>query len=236
MIESFEERLGYRFSDRRTLTEALTHSSYANECGGSRCSERLEFLGDAVLEMVVSEAIFNARPDHDEGSLTNERSLIVRESSLARWASHISLAREIFLSRGMEIQGGRESASILADAMEAVIGAIFLDGGIDAAKTLILRLMREVPPQDEAADLRAHGSSDAKSRLQEILQANGERPPIYEVVSRSGPDHASTFVVSLTANGGALTSLGTGRSKKAAEFAAAKSAIEQLERRARGDR
>lgn len=224
MTKDIEDGLGYRFARAELLDEALTHSSYANEIGSRVFNERLEFLGDAVLELCVSEALFLSHDDWDEGVMTDERSRLVCERSLASWAAKIGVDRSLRAGRSLDSQGGRRNASVLADAMEAIFGAIFLDGGIDAAKKVIARFvsMSEVGEGDSV-----HGK-DAKSALQEFLQAQGLRPPTYSLVKRSGPDHASTFEVDVVMPDGVVAARGSGSSIKAAEFAAAKIALAKI--------
>lgn len=230
-IADFEEKLGYVFSDPDILNEALTHASCANESGLSGCNERLEFLGDAVLELCVSEILYREYPVYDEGALTKERSNIVREKSLAEWAERVSLPPLLKLSKGLEIQKGRRNPSILADAMEAVLGGIFMDGGYRAAYKTVKKLINTAgcdksPPYGE--------KKDPKSSLQELMQSSGGKPPIYRLKRRSGPDHASTFEVEVVTDSGRVISSGVGNSIKAAEFAAADRAIESLSSCTRG--
>jgi ribonuclease-3 len=224
-LREFGERLGYRFSSLDGLKEALTHASYANESGTGSCNERLEFLGDAVLELCVSEELFMSRPDYDEGELTKSRARVVCASSLASWASKVRISPLLLLSKGLEIQGGRRNQSILADAMEAVLGAIFLDGGYKAASSVIKRFMA-MSSFDASAEERG---KDAKTRLQEAFQAMGLPPPSYRLLSRSGPEHASTFEVEAVLMDGRVFAAGSGCSKKSAEFAAAEVGLRRLE-------
>jgi ribonuclease-3 len=229
----FECRLGHAFRDAAILDEALTHASYANELGIPRYNERLEFLGDAVLELCVSEILFSARPDFDEGRLTKERSLVVREATLAKWAKALGIPDLLRLGRGLEMQNGRKNASVLADAAEAVIGAVFLDGGYDAAKKVVERRMKDEPTEN--AEDAAAPNKDAKSLLQERLQAAGGKPPSYILKKRTGPDHASTFEVELCLSDGRTFASGRGNSIKSAEFAAAQNALARLEQGPRSE-
>lgn len=225
MTIGIENRLGHSFKDASMLVEALTHSSYANDISSNRHNERLEFLGDAVLELCVSERLFRAHPDWDEGRMTHERSRLVRESTLAVWARSIGIDREIRVGRSL--QANRDvSQSILADAMEAVIGAVFLDGGIEPASSVIQSLLARCSVRE--GDGIQH-DKDAKTALQELLQAQGKRPPRYAIKDRSGPDHAPTFKVELLLDDAAFT-YGDGPSIKAAEFKAAEAALEKLAR------
>jgi ribonuclease-3 len=222
----FERVLGYVFRDRNLFEEALTHASYANENGCARCNERLEFLGDAVLELCVSERLFSEYSDLDEGGLSKARSRVVREAALASWARVIRLPELLKLGRGLEGQGGRSNPSILADAMEAILGAVFLDGGYEASKRVVVNLPE---PDAEAVLVRNDDQDkDAKSLLQEILQARGEKPPIYRLTRRTGPDHASIFEIEATLEDGCVLSAGKGNSIKTAEFSAARMALRSL--------
>lgn len=230
----FERRLGYVFKGESLLGEALTHSSHANESNAPHHNERLEYLGDAVLELCVSEMLFKSYPNFNEGRLTKERSYIVREATLARWAVSLGIPALLRLGKGMEIQGGRKNPSILADAMEAVLGAVFLDGGYRAVSKIVENLAGSESslPHEQAFD--QHDEKDTKSRLQEALQAIGDKPPTYTLKNRTGPDHASTFEVEVTLTDGTILSTGKGNSIKNAEFAAADAAIKELEKRSPG--
>lgn len=219
----FEEKLGYAFHNPEIFREALTHASYANELGLPLFNERLEYLGDAVLELCVSEMLFAAHPDYTEGELTKARSLIVCERTLASWASRVRLYELLLLGKGLERQGGRKNPSILADAVEAVFGAVFLDGGYEAVRAVIARFADSLRP-GSGGEIR-----DPKSRLQELLQSRGEKPPQYRLVSRSGPDHATLFEVELASSEGNVLASGVGSSIKAAEFVAAETALLFLE-------
>ena len=189
-LSKLEEKIGYFFSDKLLLRQALTHSSFANEqkINKSGDYERLEFLGDAVLEVVSSEFLFHKYPDMPEGKLTKLRASMVCESSLAMCARDIDLGSYIFLGKGEEATGGRNRESITSDVMEAIIGAIFLDGGMEKAKLHINRFILS-DLEDKALFY------DSKSRLQEVLQAKGAQVPSYELVWEEGPDHARLFTV-----------------------------------------
>jgi ribonuclease-3 len=219
---AFEEHLGYSFKRQQLLDEALTHASYANETGVPSSNERLEYLGDAVLELCVSEILFIDHPDYSEGELTRARTSVVSEPPLALWAQELNLSPLIRISKGLERQDGRKNPSILADAMEATLGAMFLDGGYDAVRGLVLRLMRA---QENAQDDKRR---DFKSQLQEMVQAKWELPPVYRVVGRSGPDHAASFEVEVSLPDGRILASGKGLSIKAAGFAAAELALAAL--------
>ena len=220
-----EEKLGYSFADPKLLTHALTHSSYANEHHLAKAdnNERLEFLGDAVLEVVTSEWLFLHYPKAPEGEMTRWRAALVCEDALAAAARKLSLGGKILLGRGEEAGGGRGKASLLSDCLEAVIGAIFLDGGIEAAKTFILTHVLTDP------ESRLH-QRDNKTSLQEILQKDGRPAPAYQPVSEEGPDHDKRFTVQVVVEGEVMGE-GTGRSKKEAEQLAAGKAIEALQAR-----
>lgn len=215
----FDERLGYAFRNPEIFREALTHASYANELGLPVFNERLEYLGDAVLELCVSEMLFISHPNYAEGELTKARALLVCESTLAAWASETRLPELLLLGKGLERQGGRKNPSILADAAEAVFGAVFLDGGYDAARTVVGRFLAAVRPDS------SNQNRDPKSRLQELLQSRGEKPPSYRLALRSGPDHATLFEVELSSSCGRVLASGRGSSIKAAEFDAARAAL-----------
>ena len=215
------ERLEHAFSDPGLLGEALTHRSYQNEHPEeSAHNERLEFLGDAVFGMIVAEALMRLKPDATEGQLTQRRAALVNERSLARVAQELGLGEALRLGRGEEKNNGREKPSILADAVEAVIGAVYLDGGIDAARGVVRRLL------DEALDDAASGAVgiDAKTALQERLQAGGGGTPSYHVVATSGPEHAKEFEVEIVLDK-TVIARGRGRSKKEAERDAARNAL-----------
>jgi ribonuclease-3 len=221
---NFERAFGYVFRDRELFEEALTHASFANENGCVRCNERLEFLGDAVLELCVSERLFSEHSDLDEGGLSKARSRVVREATLALWARAIGLQYLLKLGRGLEGQGGRNNPSILADAMEAVLGAVFLDGGYDSSRDVVAKLLE----RESVTALAREQDKDAKSSLQELLQARGKKPPIYRLTKRTGPDHAAIFEVEVTLSDGNVLSEGRGNSIKTAEFSAAFAALRIL--------
>ena len=229
-----ERELGYAFRDRGIFEEALTHASYANE-NGCVCNERLEFLGDAVLELCVSEILYSSRGDLDEGGLSKARSQLVRKTTLASWARAIRLPVMLRLGRGLEGQGGRGNQSIMADAMEAVLGAVFLDGGYEASINVVTGLLYRIE-QTVASDGGEADIKDAKSALQEMLQAEGDKPPAYRLTRRTGPDHAAIYEVEASSSDGRVLATGRGSSIKTAEFAAAKQAFIALSGRKRGRR
>lgn len=221
-MQELERALGYRFKNRALLEEALCHSSYANE-HHVRSNERLEFLGDSVLGFVTAEYLFEKHPDAPEGDLTRIRALLVCEDSLHEVAQSLSLGRCIRLGRGEESCGGRERASILADATEAVLAAVYLDGGIDEARRLIHRVLLDREGEEDAERKRR----DYKTLLQERAQREANCVLSYEMTGESGPDHAKTFTASVLLNGTALGT-GSGHSKKEAEQMAARDALEHL--------
>jgi len=214
-------RLDYVFSDERLLRTALTHSSYAHENSHRDFNERLEFLGDAVLELLISDYLYNKYPDESEGDMTRLRASLVCEPSLASLARKIGLDGEIFFGRGEELSGGRNRGSILADALEAVIGAIYLDGGLEAARAFVLGVFDDVLKNDFGY------VADYKTYLQEVIQRDSREPAVYEIINESGPDHEKTFTASVSF-GGQVLGVGEGRSKKDAEQKAAYHAIKKL--------
>ncbi|OUO95016.1 ribonuclease III [Cloacibacillus sp. An23] len=219
-LRAFQLKLGYEFKDAALLTEALTHSSYANE-NGSSYNERLEFLGDAVLELFTSERLFSAYPDFSEGEMTRLRARLVCKNSLNDWASANGLKPLIRLGKSIKTPTG----SMAADCVEAVFGAVFRDGGYEAARGVVSRFLDT--KEEAAAPVM---EKDPKTELQELLQGSGESAPVYKLLERRGPEHASSFKVGLTAGGG-LSAEAWGPSIKEAEFAAAKIALEKLRRR-----
>ncbi len=222
--QEFEERIGYGFRDGGLLTQALTHSSYANERHIARHlnNERLEFLGDAVLEIVSSEFLFRECPRSPEGELSRKRASLVCEDTLARCAEEIGLGRYLMLGRGEEQTGGRERKSILSDALEAVIGAIYLDGGFANAKEFIFRFVLNDIEHKQLF-------YDSKTILQELVQGNGSGELSYRLIEEKGPDHDKWFVVEAVI-GDEAYARGAGRSKKSAEQEAAYRTLLQLRR------
>ncbi len=221
-MERLEERLGYTFRDRSLLENALTHSSYANESrlAGVQSNERLEFLGDSVLGMVTADYLYRAHPEEPEGELTRTRAALVCEESLVEVARSLELGSFLKLGRGEETGGGRERPSIIADAMEAVIAAVYLDGGIGSARKIIQRFILD-------RENEMGGSRDYKTALQELVQRETGQVLEYRLIGSAGPDHAKTFQVEVDLNGASLGA-GEGHSKKEAEQAAARTAIEKL--------
>jgi len=220
--ESVAAALGYRFDDPALLEEALTHRSSEAEGTGRSSNERLEFLGDAVLGLVIAEELFVAW-GFSEGEMAKVRAAVVNESSLAAVARRIGIGPALRLGRGEESTGGREKASILADAMEAVLGAVYLDGGLDEARRAILTDWRPLISERAASP----GRRDYKTRLQEVLARRG-KAPVY-AVEGSGPDHERSFTATVTVDGRRLGA-GSGSSKKRAQQEAARRALEELER------
>ena len=224
-MEAFEEKLCHRFGDRRLLETALTHSSYANEsrAAGCECNERLEFLGDSILGMVVADALFRRFPDMPEGRMTRLRARLVCEESLHAVASELGLGSYIRLGRGEEHTGGRQRASILADAVDAVIAARYLDGGMDTARGFIERHILSALDSGSPSLLLG----DYKTELQELIQRKSGQSLSYALLGESGPDHDKVFTSEVCLNGKPIGS-GSGRTKKEAEQAAAHAALEAL--------
>ena len=224
-LQQFEQIIGYEFGDLTLLDQALSHSSYTRERKHEELSdnERLEFLGDAFFDAIIGEALYRMFPDAEEGRLSKMRASIVCEGSLAQAAKRISLADFMLLGYGEEKNGGRQRESILADATEAVVGAIYLDGGYECAKDFVLRTFEK-----ELQDAREGKfiNKDYKSALQEELQAAGIHEIKYILEKEEGPDHDKTFTVRLEVKG-QTAGHGTGKSKKNAEQAAAKNALER---------
>ena len=222
-MTELERRLGYGFRDSRFLENALTHSSYANERAGLASNERLEFLGDSVLGFCAAKTICRLYPTMPEGEMTRLRAELVCEASLHSVAQALGLGAYIRLGKNEECNGGRERVSILADAVEAIIAAIFLDGGLEPAEAFIeARILKDV----EAG--RRPVRTDYKTQLQELLQKEGGAAPSYTIIGESGPDHNKSFTVRVTVKGKVLGQ-GTGRTKKAAEQNAAYEAIRKLQ-------
>ncbi len=221
-ISEFEQKLLYKFNNINILNEALCHSSFANEqiTADIRDNERLEFLGDAVLNLIVGHILMQRYPDIDEGDLSRKRANLVNESWLATIARTIDLGLYIRLGRGEIQTNGREKNSILADTFEAVIAAIYLDGGFDAAFKIVDTHFSK-PLDSITAPMASH---DYKSRLQELVQVGQRAAPCYNVIHESGPDHDKTFRVQLKV--GEIRAEGVGKSKKMAEQDAARKALE----------
>ena len=223
--EKLQALIGYHFSDATLLDEALTHRSYANE-QRARCAdnERLEFLGDAILGLVIAETLFADEPPRPEGELSRLRSELVNAGTLARLARQIELGSSLYLGRGEVKAGGSDKENILADAFEALLGAIYLEGGIAAVRPVINALFAAVIIE-KTGEQR---NSDYKSQLQEYLQALQQTPPEYVLIATEGPEHDRIFVVEAQTSGRVL-GVGRGRSKKEAEQVAAGVAFKALQ-------
>ncbi len=224
-MKTLEEKIGYTFRDRTLLENALTHSSYANEHRdkGMPSNERLEFLGDSILGLVVADHLYRNQPDLPEGDLTRIRAALVCEGSLVEVAKSLDLGSYLKLGRGEESGGGRKRPSIQADAVEAMLAAVYLDGGIGQARKLIHNLIL-----NQEREKIANGR-DFKTALQELVQRESGQVLSYRLVGESGPDHAKCFSMEVLLNGQPIGA-GEGRSKKEAEQAAAKAAVGKLEK------
>jgi ribonuclease-3 len=219
LAEPLEAVIGYRFRDPDLLKLAMSHKSFASESGSGAYNERLEFLGDSVLAAVVAHQLFDEYPQDAEGGLSKKKSLLVSRPSLAAWGEELGLGAHLLLGVGEETSGGRTRQSLLANAVEALIGAVYLDGGYEPAARFI---------RDWCA--RKHGNlteTDHKSRLQELLQKRHKTPPTYELASADGPDHDKTFKILVRLADREL-GRGTGKNKKEAEQAAARDALSRM--------
>lgn len=221
-LKKLQENIQYHFEDIKLLKRALTHSSFANEHkeSGLRYNERLEFLGDSVLGVTISYYLFNGYPTYPEGELTKLRALIVCEPSLATVSKEINLGEYLFLGKGEQATGGRSRVSILADALEALIGAIYLDGGFENAKKFILKNLQSIIQDSVEGKLFL----DYKTQLQEIIQKNNKSKIEYKVIKEEGPDHNKIFYVEVK-NENIILGMGSGKSKKEAEQNAASAAL-----------
>jgi ribonuclease-3 len=218
-FSAIEEKIKYSFKDKSLLKEALTHSSYANEVrDGTKCNERMEFLGDAVLSIVAAELLYGRFPDMPEGELSKLRSSLVCTAELSSFAKEISLGDYLLLGKGEVNTGGRERPSILENAFEALIAAIYLDGGMEKAKAHILRFL------NSALENQRINFKDYKTALQEVIQQNPDETLNYVIVGERGPDHDKRFEVEVHLNSNVIGK-GTGKSKKQAEQEAAKEAL-----------
>ncbi len=223
-LAALQQRLGHQFRDENLLRLAFTHPSIPHESGKDlEHNQRLEFLGDAVLGLVLTKKLYDQFPEFDEGLLTQARAQLVNAKTLTERAQALDLGQYLILSRGEETHGGRERASSLADAFEALLGAIFLDGGFEAAREFILREFGSAFGELNPLPL----INNPKGELQELLQAHSPRAPEYETVSVNGPDHDRDFVV-LVRHEGQELGRGSGKSKKAAESEAALAALKKL--------
>ncbi|HKY73355.1 MAG TPA: ribonuclease III [Nitrospira sp.] len=226
-LDSLQAALDYRFRDVRLLEDALTHKSYVNEQrpAAGADNERLEFLGDAVLSLVVSEQLAVLLPRSPEGTLSKHKARLVSESMLADVARRLKLGSCLRLGRGEELSRGREKDSLLADAVEAVIAAVHLDGGLESSRRVVAGLLQEELAQ-VASQRHRPGENDYKTQVQEWCQRRFDSLPSYAVVRESGPDHDKLFEVEVSVNG-AVVGRGTGRSKKEAEQSAARQALQE---------
>ena len=223
-MKSLEEKINYTFRSPALLENALTHSSYANEHReeGVSSNERLEFLGDSILGLVVAEHLYRMRPDLPEGDLTRIRAALVCENSLVEVAKRLGVGNHLKLGKGEKAGGGRERPSIQADAVEAIIAAVYLDGGIGQVRKIIHMLILEQETEKTAA------IRDYKTALQEIVQRESGKILSYRLIAESGPDHAKLFTMEVQLNGETI-GIGQGKSKKEAEQAAAKAAVTKIE-------
>ncbi|MBS5660604.1 MAG: ribonuclease III [Clostridiales bacterium] len=221
-MSELENRIHYTFKNKKLLHEALSHSSYANEGKRTRSNERLEFLGDSVLSIIVAKHLFTHYTHLPEGELTKLRASLVCEKSLHEFACDFGLGEFLLLGKGEELTGGRERPSIIADAFEALLAAIYLDGGMEQARKFVLQFIPEhLNPK------QAKGLNDYKTTLQEIIQQNKEEKIEYVPIEETGPDHDKTFVVEVHLNSNVIGT-GRGKSKKQAEQFAAKEALELM--------
>ena len=227
-MQELEKKLNYTFRDPALLSEALSHSSYANEhrAVGLRSNERLEFLGDSVLGFVTAEFLFVQHPGLPEGDLTRIRAALVCEQSLYEVAQKLELGRYLKLGRGEEAGGSRNRTSILADATEAVFAAVYLDGGSGEASALIHRVLLDAEREEVVEERRR----DYKTALQELIQRQADQVLTYRMIGEEGPDHNKTFLAEVLLNG-VQAGTGSGHSKKEAEQSAAKAALQKLEAR-----
>ena len=231
-LAELEAKLGTNFRNRRLLVQALTHRSYREEdqVSSDTSNERMEFLGDTILGMVIAEHLYRKFRRWSEGELTKLKAVVVSEASLAKAARGLGLGRFLRMGKGEELSGGRDRGSILADALEAMIGAVYLDRGQRGARNLVLKVLaREL----ESTEGEKPGS-DPKTILQEIAQEREKVTPCYRVVEESGPDHDKTFVVEVLV-GGKNLGAGSGKSKKEAEQVAAREALKVIDRIPRSD-
>jgi ribonuclease III len=222
-LPEFQKRISHAFRDPALLERSLTHKSYANENRVPSHNERMEFLGDSVLNLIVSEYLMKTCPDSTEGDLSRLRAAVVSEPALARIARAIGLGDYILLGKGEEQTGGRDKDSLLANSLEALIASIYLDSGKEAAEGFVVRFFEEIIKRTCASG----GSFDYKTQLQELCQERIRQLPEYRIVSESGPDHQKQFTVEVWING-QVFGRGTGKSKKEAEQRAAKEGLERF--------
>ncbi len=226
-LEELERCLDYHFKDPALLQQAITHKSYLNEARErfQKDNERFEFLGDAVLDLVISQDLLLNYPDTPEGELSKMKARIVSETALAKVARRLEIGRYLLLGRGEEITQGRTKPSLLANALEAILAAIYLDGGLDSACHVIQKIFKS----EFEELLKTEAFTDYKTELQELCQRDYEILPTYTVLTESGPDHQKTFEVQISIKGG-VYGRGIGRSKKEAEQQAAREALEKLKK------
>ncbi len=218
MLGNLEERLGYRFRNGQLLIEALTHASYSNENGLDYCNERLEFLGDAVLELCVSEMLFKRYPEASEGELSARRASLVCEDSLSEWAIKVGIPQSLRLGRGLCKSGGRQQPALSADAAEAIFGSVLIDGGFEAAQAVIEKYLVDSEGVERSIP------RNPKADLQELMEKMGLGKPEYLLTDRTGPPHAPLFRVVVKQLGDA-SAVGEGRTIKEAERKAAETAL-----------
>lgn len=221
-MTDLEKKIEYEFKDPVLLRTALTHSSYANERSGVECYERLEFLGDSILGFVTAEFLYRHEPKIPEGRMTKLRAELVCEQNLHAVAEKLGISRFMLLGKGEEKSGGRERVSVLADMVEALIAAVFIDSGLEQAKRFI---MENILNSADLSDV--HAALDSKSALQEFVQRSADSKIVYEKVSETGPDHDKTFTFRVLINGNSFGE-GTGKTKKEAEQEAAAKALSAL--------
>ena len=221
-MTDLEKKIEYEFKDPVLLRTALTHSSYANERSGVECYERLEFLGDSILGFVTAEFLYRHEPKIPEGRMTKLRAELVCEQNLHAVAEKLGISRFMLLGKGEEKSGGRERVSVLADMVEALIAAVFIDSGLEQAKRFI---MKNILNSADLSDV--HAALDSKSALQEFVQRSADSKIVYEKVSETGPDHDKTFTFRVLINGNSFGE-GTGKTKKEAEQEAAAKALSAL--------
>ena len=214
-MQALMQALDYQFRDPALLRQALTHPSM-----GRKDNQRLEFLGDAVLQFVMSELLYQTYPESQEGQLTHQRALLVCEAALSQVARSLNVGEALLMDKGEEQTGGRDKPSVLCDAMEAILAAVYLDGGMDAAREIVKRFWPK--PEEVHRPMQ-----DSKGALQEYLQRDGGEAPTYEIVGQDGPPHDRTFEAAVSRNGQELAR-GSGRTKKQAEQAAALGALQAL--------
>ncbi|MCQ2435571.1 MAG: ribonuclease III [Clostridia bacterium] len=222
-LNAIEKAIGYTFKDEALIRRAVTHSSFSNECrdGSGDCNEKLEFLGDSLLSAIVSEYLYKSYPDLNESGLSNLRRELVDGEALAAFADSIGIGDFLILGKGEEQNGGRTRSTNLEDAFEAIVAALYLDGGRRAAEDFIMRFAKKKATEV----LNRHSLTDPKTKLQEIVQRDGTQAPKYVITGESGPDHSKFFECDVLVDGNVMGH-GSGRSKKDAEKAAARRALE----------